>query len=42
MEALIALFVVVAALGLLDVLAILLGADSRDGFGDDCLRTTLG
>jgi hypothetical protein len=42
MEALIALFVVVAVLAVLDVLAVVFGADSRDGFADDCLRTTLG
>jgi hypothetical protein len=42
MDALIALFAIVAALAVLDVLSIVFGADSRDGFGDDCLRTTLG
>jgi hypothetical protein len=41
MEALIALFVLVAALAGLDLLAVLFGADSRDEFADDCLRTTL-
>src|SRR5262249_43938177 len=41
MEALIALFVLVAALAGLDVLAVLFGADSRDEFADDCLRATL-
>lgn len=41
MEALIALVAVIAALAIFDVAALLLGADSRDGFTDDCLRTTL-
>jgi len=42
MEALVALLVIVAALAVLDVLAVVFGADSRDGFADDCLGTTLG
>ncbi len=29
------------ACAIFDVAALLLGADSRDGFTDDCLRTTL-
>jgi len=41
MEALIALIAVVATLAILDVAALLFGADSRDGFADDCLTTTL-
>jgi hypothetical protein len=40
-EALIALVVTIAALAIFDVAALLFGADSRDGFTDDCLRTTL-
>ena len=41
MEALIILLAVFGALAALDVAALLFGADSRDDFADDCLKTTL-
>jgi hypothetical protein len=41
MDALITVFAIVAALFVLDIAAVLFGADSRDDFGDDAFRTTL-
>ncbi len=41
MEALITLVAAVAALIALDIAAVLFGAESRDGFADDRLTTTL-
>ena len=35
MEAFLTLIAIVAALFVLDIAALLLGADTRDGFGDD-------
>ena len=42
MEAFLILTAIVAALFVLDILAVVAGADSRDGFGDDALDTTPG
>jgi hypothetical protein len=42
MDALITVFAIVAALFVLDIAAILFGADTRDDFGDDAFRTTPG
>jgi hypothetical protein len=42
MEAFLTVITIVAALVVLDILAVIAGADSRDGFGDDALRTRLG
>jgi hypothetical protein len=41
MDALIALFAIVIALFVLDIAAVLFGADTRDGFDDDAIHTTL-
>ena len=41
MDALITVLAIVAALFVLDIAAVLFGADSRDDFGDDAFRTTL-
>jgi hypothetical protein len=41
MEAFITVIAIVAALFVLDVAAVLLGADTRDDFGDDAFRRTL-
>jgi hypothetical protein len=41
MDALITVFAIVAALFVLDIAAVLFGADTRDDFGDDAFHTTL-
>ncbi len=42
MDALITVIAIVAALFVLDIAAVLFGADTRDDFGDDAFRTTPG